>query len=82
MRVITTYFSMECPRLVPGPSMEGAPSAAEPGLSNDTLHARREWLGMHEGEQRAALIGKPVPRRRPEHDKADVQVLFFTLLME
>lgn len=82
MRVITTFFSMECPRLVPGPSVESAPGEVKRDAGKGAMHVRREWLGLHEGENRVALVGRPVPRRRPKEEKVEAQVLFFTLLMD
>lgn len=82
MRVITTFFSMECPRLVPGSSLEATPTQAATSPGSDASSISREWLGLHEGEQRAARLVRPVPPRRPKGDTVDVQVVCFTLLME
>lgn len=56
MRVITEVFSIESEQLVLG----GATNNLTPAIVKDAITAYREWLGMHEGENRIALLGKPI----------------------
>jgi len=61
MRVITEVFSIESEQLVLG----GATNNLTPAIVKDAITAYREWLGMHEGENRIATIGEADPGADP-----------------
>ena len=82
MRVITTFFSIESLRLVLDHHVDCAPNDSTPATAKDAINAYREWLGMHEGENRVALLEKSIPRRRPKHRKVHLKVLFSTVVID
>jgi hypothetical protein len=82
MRVITTFFSIESLRLILDHHVDGAPNDSTPATARGAINAHREWMGMHEGENRVALLEKSIPRRRPTHRKVHLRVLFSTVLMD
>lgn len=82
MRVVTSFFSIESLRPLLDHPVYGAPNDSTPAAVKDAMNAHRDWLGLHEGENRIALLGKPIPRCRPMHGKAHLNVLFSTILIE
>lgn len=83
MRVNTSFFiAIESLRPDLDRSADGAPSDSTPAAGKDAMNARREWLGMHEGENRIALFGEPIPGSRPTHGKARLKVQFSTIFVE
>ena len=83
MRVVTSFFSFieSLPPVLDHP-VDGAPNDSTPAAVKDAMNPYREWLGFHEGENRIALMGKPIPRLRPVHGKTHLKVLFSTILVE
>jgi hypothetical protein len=83
MRVITEVFSIEHEQLVVCHSVDGALNHSTPTIVKDVIIAFREWLGMHEGENRTALLEQQVAGgSRPAHKEAKFRLLFSTVLMD
>jgi hypothetical protein len=82
MRVTTTFFSIESQRLVLDHHVDGAQNDSTAATAKDVINAHREWLGIHEGKNRVALLEKSIPRRRPTHTKVHLKVLFSTVLID
>jgi hypothetical protein len=82
MRVITTFFSIESQRLVLDHHVDGAQNDSTPATAKDVINAYREWLGMHEGENRVALLERSIPRRRTPCRNAHLKILFSTVLID
>ena len=79
MRVTTSFFMIESFPAVP---VDGAPNGSTLFVVKDGMDARREWLGLHEGESRIALLEEPILRSQPAHGKALLRVSFSTILIE
>jgi hypothetical protein len=82
MRVITSFFSIESLRPVLDHPVDCAPNDSTPAAVKGAMNAHRDWLGLQEGENRIALLGESIPRRRQTHGKAHLKVLFSTMLIE
>ena len=83
MRVVTSFFAIvESPPFFLDHPVYGAPNDSTPAAVKDAMNAHRDWLSLHEGENRIALLGKPIPRCRPMRGKAHLNVLFSTILIE
>jgi len=81
MRVITQFFSLESQRLALGFPVDCAPNGSTPATVKEVINAYREWLGMHEGEDRIAQLGKSGLGCAPRHKKAQLKVFFSTVLI-
>jgi hypothetical protein len=81
MRVITEFFTIESRRLVLDDPVDFVTNDSIPVTVKDVISAHREWLGMHEGENRVALLEKSIPSRRPRHKKSNLKVFFSTVLI-
>jgi hypothetical protein len=82
MRVITEFFTIESQRLVLDHPVDRASNDSIPITVKDVINAHREWFGMHEGENRAAILEKSIPSRRPRHKKSNLKVLFSIVLID
>lgn len=81
MRVITAFFCIESLRPVLDHPVDCAPNDSTPAEVRDAMNAHRDWLGLHEGENRVALLEKSIPHRRPTNGKTSVKVFFSTILI-
>ena len=82
MRVITEFFSIESQRLDLGHPVDRVLNDSIPVTVKGVINAHREWLGMHEGENRVEPREKSMPHRRPTHKKSNLKVYFSTVLNE
>ena len=82
MRVITTFFSIESPRLLLDHEVDLAPNDPMSADVNNATSGCREWLGTHEGENRVALLEKSIQCHRRMHRKIQMKVLFTVVLID
>jgi hypothetical protein len=82
MRVITYFFSIESRRLALGHPVDGALDDSTPTTVKDVINNYREWLGMHEGENRIALMDRSILYRRPTRKTPLLKVFFSSRLIE
>ncbi len=82
MRVVTYFFSLESQRLALGHPVAGASEDSTPTTVKDMINTYREWLGMHEGESRIALLDRSMPRRKPAPRMPSLKVFFSSRLIE